>query len=365
VNTAGEERRVVFFSAEPNSVGHIYRVENTVAALAACGWMAEWAPLADSAAHEKVDAADVVAVFRAGWDGDFSEVRRRCDERGIPLVYDTDDLIFDPVLAAGGALGLFDTLGATERGVWMKRIESYRRALADADCATVTTEPLALAAGKICQSVFVIPNALGPGMRGWVAAASMIPKTSSEDGRVRLLFASGTPTHQRDFRVAAVAVERIFTRHPGPLLTILGELDLAGFPGLAPYSHRIETRPRVPLSRLFEEIARADINLCPLELGNPFCEAKSAVRCLAASAIGVPSIVSPTIPLLGAVDRGAAGLVAGTSADWEEALERLILDEDFRVETGHRASLWERDTGDFPRWCGKVSNVFHEITMGK
>ena len=361
MNAAGEAGRAVFYSGQPNSVGHVYRVENTVSALNACGWAADWAPLADSAAQGKIDDADVVGVFRAEWDGNFCEVRRRCSERGIPLVYDTDDLIFDTDLAASCKIGLFDSLGEADRLVWMQRIESYREALAAADHATVSTEPLARAAGRVCQSVFVLPNVLGPAMREWAAEAARRAERP-KDG-VRLIFASGTPTHQRDFQVAVEAVARVLTKNPHALLTILGELDLERFPRLTPLRQRIEIRPRVPLRQLFTELARADINLCPLEPENPFCEAKSAVRCLAGSAIGLPSVVSPTTPLLAAVDHGRAGLVAGDPIEWESALDRLVDDSRLRQATGRKAMEFARELSDFSKWSSQACRIFQKISV--
>jgi len=360
--SAGQpSRRVVFFSGQPQSIGHIYRVEHTVAALRSNGWMSEWAPLSDTEAFGKIEAADLAVVFRAGLDANFTQIRGRCSDLGIPLVYDIDDLIFDPGMAAGSAIALLDGLTEAARLRWMDRIESYRSALAASSHAIVTTKPLAEAAGRFCKSVSVLPNVLGPEMLAWAAAASENSKPSSTDGRLRLIFASGTPTHQRDFQVAAEAVARLFARHPAPLLTILGELDLTGFPVLAPYAHRIEVRPRTPLSCLFAELARADINLCPLELENLFCEAKSAVRCLAASAVGVPSVVSPTLPLREAVSHGAAGLVAGRAFEWESALERYIDDSGFRNETGRNARAVALEFSDFSRWSSQACSTYQKI----
>ena len=350
----------VFFSGEPKSIGHIYRVEQPADALRSAGWRAEWASAADSAAHAQIDSADVVVVFRAGLDAHFSEIRRRCSARGIPLVYDTDDLIFDPGLAADGKIALFDGLGEADRLLWSNRITAYHEALALADHATVSTEPLAAAARSICKSVFVLPNVLGPAMWQRAAAANQT-RHRAVDGEARLIFASGTLTHHRDFQVAAEAVARVLAKKPGASLTILGELDLARFPGLAPFVGRIEKRPRVPFPDLFAELARADINLCPLEPDNLFCEAKSAVRCLAASAVGVPSIVSPTPPLLEAVENGKSGLVARDAMEWESALDRLIADSRFRNETGRKAQARALEISDFPKWSSQASRIFQQI----
>ena len=123
---------------------------------------------------------------------------------------------------------------------------------------------------------------------------------------------------------------------------IVGALDLAAYPELARHAPRIEARPGVPLNDLFGEVARFDINLAPLELGNPFCESKSAVRLLAAAAVGVPSVASPTVPLCDAILPGSTALLAADTRAWEVALESLLEDTDARARMGRAARIHAR-----------------------
>ena len=181
-----------------------------------------------------------------------------------------------------------------ERQRWVTAAAGHRTLLERADAAVLTTLPLAAAAGRHCRRCFVLPNALDPRMEGAAAAAALTTvKDSAADGRPRLCFASGTPSHDRDFAVAAEAIARLFARRPEPRLVVIGHLDVRIYPCLLPFADRIEWRPPVPLLELFTHVARCDINLAPLELGNPFCEGKSAVRCLVAAAVGVPTVAAP------------------------------------------------------------------------
>lgn len=355
------QNRVVLFSGDPKSIGHIYRVEHVVVALKFKGWDAEWVPIDDAHAHERINRADLVAIFRAQMCDNFTELRRQCSQRKLPLIYDIDDLMFDPVVAEHNHISLLDSISKTRRAKWMDRIHSYRAAVSQANHASVTTRPLANAIEKVCSSVFVIPNVISPVMMGWADDAYGAEKPSSRDGKLRIMFASGTATHHRDFKVAAQALARIFSRYSGVVLTIVGELNPDAFPELAPYSHRIEKRPLTSMSKLFDELARADINLCPLENDNPFCEAKSAVRCLAASAVGVPSIVSPSQPLCEAVSHGAAGLIARQTQDWDTAIERYVQEVDFRIEMGRRAKSTAAALCDFQNWSSLVCRTYASI----
>jgi len=336
-------RRILFLSAAPASIGHAYRVGHPVAALTARGWRASWLPLASAAAEPaRLDNVDMVVVFRARRNAAFDVVRVRCRARGVPLVYDIDDLVFDADMMAAGFFAYLDDLPEADRLRWLADAACYRDALAACDAAVLTTAPLASAAGQLCMRLAVLPNCLDATLTGLADAACKAAKPSLADGRPRFGFASGTPTHRRDFAVAAAALARLFDRRPEPLLVIVGALDLAAYPELARHAPRIEVRFGVPLHDLFAEVARFDVNLAPLELGNPFCEAKSPVRLLAAAAVGVPSVASPTVPLRDAILPGSTGLIAADAGDWEEMLECLLDDADARSRMGRAARIHVR-----------------------
>jgi glycosyltransferase involved in cell wall biosynthesis len=339
---ARRPRRILFLSAAPASIGHVYRVGHPVTALTARGWQAAWLPLDDAAVPARLEEADLVVVFRARRSAGFEIVRDQCRARGVPLVYDVDDLVFDPDMMKAGFFAYLDDLPEPDRQRWLADATSWREALADCDAAVLSTAPLAAAAGRHCARVAVLPNCLDPTLTGLADAAGPTPKPSAADGRPRFGFASGTPTHRRDFTVAAGALARLFDRRPEPLLVVLGALDLTAYPELARHSRRIEARPGVPLHDLLGEVARFDVNLAPLELGNPFCEAKSAVRYLAAAAVGVPSVASPTVPLCDAMLPGLTGLLAADAGAWEDALERLLDDQAGRERMGQAARIHAR-----------------------
>ena len=352
---------VVFLSAAPRSIGHVYRVEHPAAALAAAGWQTAALPLDDPAAADNATAADLVVVFRGQWGDAFARIHAACTASGIPLAYDIDDLLFDPRVTAAGWVAFLDTLPPEERQRWIAAAADYRRALAAADTAVLTTPALAAAAAEVCRSTHVLPNALDPRMEAAAAAAVGIPKASATDGRPRLVFASGTPTHHRDFAVAAEAVAHVFARRPEPVLVILGHLDPTIYPALAPFADRIEVRPPVPLLDLFAELARCDLNLCPLELGNPFNEAKSGVRWLAAAATGLPSIVSPTGPLLDATLDGITGLVAADVAAWEAAINALLDDPARAARMGSAARTDALARFGFESWSAQAVETYASI----
>jgi len=122
-----------------------------------------------------------------------------------------------------------------------------------------------------------------------------------------------------------------------------------------------QPRPLPPLADLFAEVARCDINLAPLELGNPFCECKSAVRCLFAAAVGVPTVASPTEPLREAIIAEETGLLATDAADWDRQVGRLIDDQAMRDRLGDAARIHALAQAGWPAYRERAAAVFSEL----
>jgi len=332
-------RRVLFLSGAPRSAGHVYRVEHAVAALAAEGWQASWLPLDDAGAPAAVGEADLVTAFRATWGESLAAVRERCTALGIPLVHDIDDLVFDPAVIASGQIAFIDRLPEERRQSWLTAAALHRRAIAASDACVVTTAALATAAAVVVPRVYVLRNGLSAAMLAAALQARGNPQPSASDGRLRLGFASGTPTHHRDFATIAPALADLLAQRSDVDLIIVGHFDLAAVPELVPHAARIEVRPAVSLLELHAEVARFDINLAPLEMDNPFCEAKSPIRCTTAALVGVPSVVAATAPLVAAVVDGETGLVARSLEDWTTMITRLLDDPVGRTALGEAARV--------------------------
>ena len=332
-------RRVLFLSGAPRSAGHVYRVEHAVAALAAEGWQASWLPIDDAGVPAAVAEADLVTVFRAKWGEPLAAVRDRCRARGIPLVHDIDDLVFDPAAIASGQIAFIDRLPADHRQRWLADVALHRQALAESDAVVVTTPGLAMAAAVVVPRVHVLPNGLSAAMLAAADEARSGPKPSALDGRLRVGFASGTPTHHRDFATIAPVLAKLLDGRADVAVVIVGHLDLAAVPELVPHAARIEVRPAVSLLGLHAEVARFDVNLTPLETGNQFCAAKSPIRCTTAALVAVPSVVAATAPLEAAVIDGETGLIARSAEDWMAMITRLLDDPAGRTGMGEAARI--------------------------
>ncbi len=331
-----DDVRVLFVSAQPETRGHIYRVEHHTAALQAGGLAARWCAL-DAFAAEDLAGVTLVVLFRAAWDARVAALYAACRERGIRVAFDSDDLVFEPEYMREPYFDYLRTLNPTGRERWSANVAGWRQSLLAADCALVSTPPLAAAAEKLGKPAAVWPN--GISFRMIEEARRLATRPAPEACSIRIGYASGAPTHQKDFAQIAGPLAAVLAERPGVSLTIVGYLDLAEFPELTKHAARIETRPAVPHRDLGAEYARFDINLAPLEVGNPFCEAKSELKYFEAALLQVPTVAAATAPYAAAIESGNNGFLARNEAEWRRCLFTLIDDPDTRRRMG-RAAYW-------------------------
>lgn len=331
-----ENARLLFVSDNPATRGHIYRVEHHVAALKAGGLQAGWCVL-DDFHEEKLVEVTMVVLFRTPWDARVAALYAACRARGITIAFDLDDLVFEPLYMREPYFDYVRTLNPAKRERWAGMVTGWRQSLLEADCAIVSTAPLAAAAEELGKRTLVWPN--GISWRMVEEARLLAKRRANPDALLRIGYASGAPTHQKDFAQISSALASVLTERPEVCLTIVGHLDLTEFPELKQHQGRIETRPVVPHRDLGAEYARFDINLAPLEAGNPFCEAKSELKYFEAALVQVPTVAAATAPYAAAIQSGTNGYLARGEAEWREHLLALIDDREARRRMG-RTAYW-------------------------
>jgi glycosyltransferase involved in cell wall biosynthesis len=201
------------------------------------------------------------------------------------------------------------------------------------DLVTVSTAPLAKMAECLGRPAAVIPNSInGEQMR--VAAELAVRPPRRHEGVVVGYF-SGSATHQRDFAECEPALLDIMERCPEVRFRLVGSLDLG--PQWDRYRNRIERIGFLAAADLLRCIAETDINLAPLELGNPFCEGKSELKFFEAALVGVPTVASATATFLDVIEDGVSGFLVRDTAEWRRAIELLIASESRRKTMGDAA----------------------------
>jgi glycosyltransferase involved in cell wall biosynthesis len=153
-----------------------------------------------------------------------------------------------------------------------------------------------------------------------------------KDDKIRLGYFSGSRSHNKDFECIADAIVSILKNNPQVVLFIVGYLDLDS--RFDDFKKQIEYAEFVPLHRLPELILTSDINLAPLELDNPFCQGKSALKYWEAGLVGVPTIASPTEDFVRCIENEKNGFLAISTEEWMEYINLLVKDEILREKVG-------------------------------
>jgi glycosyltransferase involved in cell wall biosynthesis/GT2 family glycosyltransferase len=336
--------RVVCISPETSSAGHAYRVLNMVSALREAGAEAAWMTLADTADRwQEVAAAEAVFLWRARWDDRVAAVVRAARGSGAVVVFDADDLVIEPGLACSDAID-----GIRTQGLSTQDVEAYYagclRTFEAADWGCCSTDEIAGAMRRRGAPAFVVPNGFDRAAHGAARAIVRARRDTSPDGRLRIGYAAGTPTHQRDFAAAAEAVATVLRERPSCRLVLFRDpvsgrrmLDPAEFASLRGLEDQVEWRDLVPPAELSGEVARFDVNLAPVEVGNPFCEAKSELKFFEAALVEVCTVASPAGPFRRAIRHGETGLLADDPRSWTAALRGLLDDPARRARLGRAA----------------------------
>lgn len=340
--TASAVPHVAFLSGEGQTPGHVYRVVRWAEAARAAGATASVAKVEDLPAQlDDFRKADLIYIWRAAWDERVASVIAVAHQSGIPILFDIDDLLMEPEQAKAEIIDGIRSQKFAESTIrdHFERVEQVFRA---AEFCSAPTEMLAHRLRRHGQPAFVLPNGFDDEGRRRSALAARRRRQEPDDGLIRIGYATGSKTHQKDFAQAAEGVARVMMEHPqtrlvlfnsqwGPVLDI-GEFD--AFDGLA---DQIEWRDMVPIQQLPDELARFDINLAPLEVGNIFCESKSELKFYEAALVDRPTVASPTEPYARAIRHGETGYLATTADDWYAAVKALVEDAGLRARIAKAA----------------------------
>jgi len=317
-----QRNAIVYVSEFPASKSHIYRVKNRVDALYGMGIQAVWFTPSDaSKSISLLCTAKTVIFHRCEWSSALGKLYELCRKNRVPVGYDIDDYIFDADIIQSNWSHYIGNLPIAEQEVWRKKIENYKLGIKNADYTIGTSEPLIRQLKRFNDNTILIPNGFSAENLA-LASHWRNARPFPADGRKRIGYASGTPTHYADFVTIVNPVTDFLSNNPDWMLTIIGTLDVKHLKKQINPA-QLELRPVVPHINLAYELARLDINLVPLEQNNPFCDAKSPLKWYEAALAGVPSVVAGNDLYTFLLDDWKDGLLACSAADWYQYITAL------------------------------------------
>src|SRR6185369_9352566 len=329
---AGSIRKITFLTSYKDENSQRFRVYNLIEGLTEVGVACAVIKEDFSGSLDGVLDSDLLVAFRVGAS---DNVRRIFDEfkrSSIPLVFDVDDLVFEPESA--DLLHGLSTLGETDRLKAIEGIKRLRETLLLCDYTTCTTMALAERIELLGKSCFVIPNTINKTQ--FELAQELKSLTPKNDGlKVRIGYFSGTRTHEKDFLEVSEALFEVMNNNPDVEFHLVGILDLDK--KFAEFGDRIVRQPLMGYLEMLRYLAGMDINIAPLEMNNVFTACKSELKIFEAALLGIPTVASATDSYAGCITDGVNGFLAASKREWVEKLERLVRDEALRRRVAGQA----------------------------
>lgn len=310
-----------------------YRIFHPWEQLTLSGLPARVAHISDPDVAEQIRSARLVLFQRVAWNRWVERWVKELRQKNVPLLADVDDLVFDP--AAFRWIDSPDFADPVRSGLYREEMERNRKTLEASDAILASTDFLAEQAQALGRPVRVLRNAFSLEMLELAQAACQKLAPAAGSQKVVIGYASGTPTHNKDFALIRPALQQVLARHPSVELWLVGPLD----PGddWGELTGRVRRLPLVPWRDLPAIQAQFDINLAPLRFDNPFGQSKSELKYVEAGLVRCPTIASPSDAFRFAIRSGENGILASSQADWGQALERLIAQPEERQAMGQLA----------------------------
>jgi glycosyltransferase involved in cell wall biosynthesis len=324
-----QPRRIAYFYEYPDTSTFRYRVFNpglTLAADPESEISGAWFDHRDLNADDGfIDVTDALVICRARYNSGIARMVARARTRGVPVLFDCDDLVFD----SSRVHLLVDSLDLDQASepVWDSWFASVGRIGATLRlCDTFITTNTYLAERVLeyepQMRTAIMPNYLNREQQELSQGFHRAKQESgwARDGRIHVGYFSGSPTHARDFAIAAPAICRLLERDPRVVLRVVGFLD----PNqeLMRYRDRIEFHPLQDFLNLQRLIAEVEINISPLQ-DNTFTNCKSELKFFESAICGTLTLATPTFTFRNSIVHGKTGLLVPSHA-WDTALQEAV-----------------------------------------
>ncbi|PKO12959.1 MAG: glycosyl transferase family 1 [Chloroflexi bacterium HGW-Chloroflexi-10] len=321
-----KEKRVAYFYENPDNSTFRYRVYNMIEALSTFEDIsASFFHNGDLDSLDKViDHCDYFVICRSRYSEKLSRAILKAKFKGIPVIYDVDDIIFniDYVHLIVNTLDQ-DLKDPNVWDFWFAYISRQEATLKLCDRSITTNSFIAnKLREKTGKPVSIIPNFLNQeqiNISNKIYQQKLDNKFSRDDS-IYIGYFSGTPSHNRDFEIVASPLVNLLNEDPRIRVMIVGYLNIKG--ELGNYSSRFDIYPLQHFLKLQELIGKVELNIVPLQ-DNEFTNCKSELKYFDAGIVGTVSIATPIFSYRQSINDGNNGFLAN-SYEWYEKIRNVI-----------------------------------------
>ena len=310
-----KDKMVLFVVGDKISAQYRYRVNNVIETIREYTNWGAGAIFAGEATERMLTGIDLVVILRQSVKGntvpDFIKAAHR---KGIKVVFDIDDLIFD-----------YRDLTKILKGVhsiavpyWMGIIWKSRKIATRVDGFITTNNYLAKKLNRsFGRPARVIPNSLNDAQ---IMVSEECMNNKEHEGFVIGYF-SGSPTHVRDLRLIEPEVFKFLDQHKDAKLKIVGFMEPSFEMKKRIKNGQVEILKFMNYLGQMEMMSKVDVNIAPLVISE-FTNCKSELKFFEAAAVETTTIASPIYTFKKAISDGKTGFLA-KPGEWYDKLEYL------------------------------------------
>lgn len=294
---------------------------------------------------DKVSGADIVVIQRdfPRFIDAYVKVMRNAHAQRKPVIYDLDDLLLE---LPEGHVSKPDISAVLFPILW---------AIIEADAVTTSTSYLRDYLRPFNSNIWLLPNYLNDQL--WTFQSPQL--TDGKRFPVVIGYMGGQ-THSSDLESVVPVLQTLLERYVDKVVF--------RFWGVKPPKALIE-HPAVewiPLEMLnYTEFAQyfvtqnCDVFIAPLE-DNRFNHAKSELKFLEYSALGIPGVYSRVTPYASIIEHGKNGFLASNLDEWADTLSYLVEHPAERFEIGIAAQQTTREEWTLSRHAAKWTDVYQQ-----
>ncbi|PHU40386.1 hypothetical protein CSX00_06355 [Pseudobutyrivibrio ruminis] len=311
---------------------------------------------------EYIDIIDVLVIARFRWTQELSSLISKFKSYGIPVGFESDDMIFD-----NSEVGLImNTLSVEESSerydYWFSYLGRMERTLQECDFGITTNDYLSkIMSEKTGKEAYVIKNFMNRLQLEVSDDYYEQKKRQASSEKFVIGYFSGTPSHINDFRVVAPELINVLEQCPNAILRIVGFLTLPK--GFEEYVEkgRVEQLQLVNFVDLQQLIAEVDVNIAPLMI-NRFTNCKSELKYFEAAAVGTITCATPTFTFNQSIKNGVDGYLLN-QGEWSGKLLEIYNDKNKNnMEIIKNAKQKSIDNYAFYNMVGDTNAVFDKVS---
>jgi glycosyltransferase involved in cell wall biosynthesis len=323
------KRRVAYFYETHNNSTFRYRVYNMAQVLNESGdeISASYFFLSDLHRRDEIaDRADVLVICRSRLDSQVDGLIAAFRRRRKKVLFDVDDLVFNTDYAHLIVHSLDqDIFSPYVWEYWFAYLSQLGATLKLCDGAITTNDYLAERIRDFVQiPVSIIPNFMNREQLDLSERVYAIKKKLKigAEGLIHLGYFSGSPSHNRDFDIAAPTLEMLLEEDPRLGVVMVGYIKAGA--SLKRFGNRVKWFPFQDFINLQRLVGAVEFNLMPLQY-NAFTNSKSELKYFEAAIVGTLSIASPTYTYQRAIRDGDNGYLA-QAHQWASCIKRAVGD---------------------------------------